>query len=164
MLTGSPLILDIMKAIDKKAIIRKDKNTIPEALKLDWIFNVCLTEIINVSKTMNTPSTDIYLTDEYRKDKEKIKIIQGKLQYTKLEDIIFMTQIIYDNKNKSSLKEDVEFINSYNEFNDLFDIGNKCSEEDNEMSPWVLRIIFDKETMMNRNILMSDVQETIIIN
>ena len=123
-----------------------------------------LTEIINVSKTMNTPSTDIYLTDEYRKDKEKIKIIQGKLQYTKLEDIIFMTQIIYDNKNKSSLKEDVEFINSYNEFNDLFDIGNKCSEEDNEMSPWVLRIIFDKETMMNRNILMSDVQETIIIN
>ena len=53
MLTGSPFILDIMKAIDKKAIIRKDKNTIPEALKLDWIFNVCLTDIINDAKIQN---------------------------------------------------------------------------------------------------------------
>ena len=42
-----------MKAIDKKAIIRKDKNTIPEALKLDWIFKVCLTEIIKDAKIQN---------------------------------------------------------------------------------------------------------------
>ena len=53
MLTGKASILDIIKAIDKKAIIRKDKNTIPEALKLDCIFKVCLTDIIKEAKIQN---------------------------------------------------------------------------------------------------------------
>ena len=42
-----------MKATDKKAIIRKDKNTTPEALKLDFIFKVCFTEIIKEAKIQN---------------------------------------------------------------------------------------------------------------
>ena len=42
-----------MKATDKKAIIRKDKNTIPDALKLDFIFKVCFTEIIKEAKIQN---------------------------------------------------------------------------------------------------------------
>ena len=33
--------------MDKKAIIRKDKNTIPKDFKLDFKFKICFKEIIS---------------------------------------------------------------------------------------------------------------------
>ena len=120
-----------------------------------------LTEIINVSKTMNTPSMKVYLKDEYLKNKNKIKTIRGNLQFTQLKDIILESQIIYEKNKKNIDDEDIQFIKSYNEFNKLFNID----EHDEEcLSPWILRIIFDKESIMNRNIYMSDIQETILRN
>ena len=41
------------KDIDKKAIIKKDKNTIPKDLKFDFKFKTCLVEIINPAKIQN---------------------------------------------------------------------------------------------------------------
>ena len=39
--------------MDKKAIIRKDKKTIPKDLRLDLRFNICLVEIIRAAKIQN---------------------------------------------------------------------------------------------------------------
>tara|TARA_Y100000588_G_scaffold230409_1_gene244152 strand:+ start:997 stop:1116 length:120 start_codon:yes stop_codon:yes gene_type:complete len=39
--------------MDKKAMIKKDKKTIPNALKLDFKFNTCLVAIINDAKIQN---------------------------------------------------------------------------------------------------------------
>ena len=39
--------------MDKKAIIKKDRNTIPKALKLDFKFNMCLVEIIRAANIQN---------------------------------------------------------------------------------------------------------------
>ena len=36
--------------MDKKAIIKKDKNTIPNDFTLDFKFNICLVDIINAAK------------------------------------------------------------------------------------------------------------------
>jgi hypothetical protein len=52
-LIGIALILLITKEIDKKAIIKKDKKTIPKDLKFDLRFNMCLVEIINAAKIQN---------------------------------------------------------------------------------------------------------------
>ena len=41
------------KEIDKKAIIKKDKNTIPNALKLDFKFKTCFVDIISPAKIQN---------------------------------------------------------------------------------------------------------------
>ena len=41
------------KEIDKKAIVRNDKKTIPKDLKLDLRPKVCLVEIINAAKIQN---------------------------------------------------------------------------------------------------------------
>ena len=41
------------KEIDKNAIIKKDKNTIPKALMLDFKPNTCFEEIINPAKIQN---------------------------------------------------------------------------------------------------------------
>ena len=52
-LIGSAFILLITKDIDKKAIIRKDKKTIPKDLKFDFKFKICFVEIINPAKIQN---------------------------------------------------------------------------------------------------------------
>ena len=50
---GKAFILLITKDIDKKAIIKKDKNTIPNDLKLDFKFKICFVEIIKPAKIQN---------------------------------------------------------------------------------------------------------------
>ena len=51
--TGNVLILLITKVTDKNAIIKKDKNIIPKALKLDFKFKTCLVEIIKAANIQN---------------------------------------------------------------------------------------------------------------
>ena len=53
LLIGIEFILLIMNVIDRKAIIRKDKNTIPNDFKLDFKFKICLVEIIRDAKIQN---------------------------------------------------------------------------------------------------------------
>ena len=50
---GKAFILLITKDIDKKAIIKNDKNIMPKALKLDFKFKICFVEIINPAKIQN---------------------------------------------------------------------------------------------------------------
>ncbi len=52
-LIGIAFILLITKEIDKKAIIKKDKKTIPKDLKFDLRFNICLVDIIKAAKIQN---------------------------------------------------------------------------------------------------------------
>lgn len=39
--------------IDRNAIIKKDRNTIPKDFKFDFKFNICLIEIIKAAKIQN---------------------------------------------------------------------------------------------------------------
>ena len=50
---GKAFILLITKDIDKKAIIKKDKNIIPNDLKLDFKFKICFVAIIRPAKIQN---------------------------------------------------------------------------------------------------------------
>jgi DNA-directed RNA polymerase II subunit RPB1 len=117
-------------------------------------------EIIRVTKEIETPSVTIYLQDEFAHDIEKAKYIKSKLEYTKIEDLLIKSEILYENiNNTNNLNEDSEFITLYNEFNDIFDIEN-CNKEN--LSPWLLRFEFDKEIMMNKNIYMNHIQESLL--
>ena len=53
LLIGVTFILLITKEIDKIAIIKKDKNTIPNDLKFDLRFKTCFVEIISPAKIQN---------------------------------------------------------------------------------------------------------------
>ena len=53
MLIGKLFILLITKDRDKNIIIKNDKNIIPNALKLDFIFKICLVDIIKDAKIQN---------------------------------------------------------------------------------------------------------------
>jgi DNA-directed RNA polymerase II subunit RPB1 len=118
-----------------------------------------LREIINITKNLKQKNMIIYLNEEYSDSKENARKVQSRFAYTQLKDILAKTEILFDNKDGTTDKnEDIEFIKSYKEFSELFDIDN-ISEEG--MSPWILRLTFDKESLMNRKITIQEIQETI---
>ena len=51
--TGRTFILLITNDIDKKTIIKKDKKTIPNDLKLDFRYKTCFVAIIKAAKIQN---------------------------------------------------------------------------------------------------------------
>jgi DNA-directed RNA polymerase beta' subunit len=116
-------------------------------------------EIINVSKTIKSPSMEIYLKDEYAGDISGAKYVCNYIGFTKLQDIVERTMIIYENRNdETSIEEDVEYIRTYQEFADA--IGIPVCPTD-QTSNWILRVVFNKEKMMNKNIYLSDIQDVI---
>jgi DNA-directed RNA polymerase beta' subunit len=118
-----------------------------------------LKEILHVSKNLKNKNMCIYLKDEYAKSKENAKKIQARFGYTQLKDLLIMTEILYDDgEGKLDKNEDIEFIKSYKEFSELFD-SDKIDET--TLSPWILRLIFDKEALMNKKITVQEIQETI---
>jgi len=118
-----------------------------------------LKEIINISKNLKSDNMTIYLKEEYALNKDNAKKIQSKFSYTQLKDLLATTEILYDNKNgDTDNNEDYEFIKSYREFTELFGIDNIDTEC---LSPWILRLIFDKESLMNRKITVQEIQESI---
>jgi len=119
-------------------------------------------EIINVSKTIKTPIMEVYLKPQFTETIDKAKSISNQIEFTKLHDIVEKTMIIYEHSDVVMEKtEDMEFIQIYQEFAEIMGVS-QCP--DDELSHWVLRIIFDKEKMMNKNIYLSDIQEVIARN
>jgi len=118
-----------------------------------------LKEILRLSKNLKTKNMKIYLKDEYSSDKEKARKIQTKFAYTQIKDVLESSEILYSGKTgNTSLSEDIEFIQSYKEFSELFDIDNIGEEIE---SPWTLRLKFDKESLMNKKITIQEIQESI---
>ena len=73
MLTGKVFSLLITKDIEIKAIIKKDKITIPKALKFDFKFKICLVEIISEAKIQNCVRKIIGITSSGVTAKNLIK-------------------------------------------------------------------------------------------
>ena len=108
-------------------------------------------ELIQATKTPKGPSINIYLKDNYRFDIDKAEDVKNKIKQTSLKDVTLKTEIIYDSKgNDSTYKDDDEFIQTYLEFMEEEKYYNE--------SPWTLRIVLNKEEMMDRNIQMLDIQ------
>src|SRR3990172_3087736 len=104
---------------------------------------------------------NIYLKGEYSTTMEKANSLTSYLEYAKIGDLVIESDIMYDSKVESSLDEDVEFIKTYYEFNELFELDVK---DISNLSNWVLRFIFDKEQLMIRSLSMSDIQIAILQN
>ena len=118
-----------------------------------------LKEILRLSKNLKTKNMTIFLKDEYSTDKEEARKIQTKFAYTQIKDVLETSEIIYGGKNgNTSNQEDLEFIQSYQEFSELFDIDNISEQIE---SPWILRLKFDKESLMNKKITIQEIQEAI---
>ena len=116
-----------------------------------------LKELLHLSKNMKSPSTSIHLKDEYKYDKNKTRYIKNQLEYTSFKDIISSYSIHYDpnNTHQTIIDDDKEMINIYKEFLDI-----EYPDKDYHNHPtynWIIRYVFDKNTMMDKGIVMEDV-------
>ena len=57
-----------------------------------------LTELLHLSKNIKSPSTIIFLKDEFNSDRNKTQYVKNKLEYIGLKDIIKNNQIYFDPK------------------------------------------------------------------
>eukprot|EP00178_Gracilaria_changii_P002976 TRINITY_DN1436_c0_g1_i1.p1 TRINITY_DN1436_c0_g1~~TRINITY_DN1436_c0_g1_i1.p1 ORF type:complete len:1836 (-),score=205.39 TRINITY_DN1436_c0_g1_i1:2057-7564(-) len=109
-----------------------------------------LKEIINVSKNTKTPSLTVYLKDGM--DRDNSKRVQASLQHTSLEDVAQCSEIYFDPDTQTTVvEEDREMVSSYFELEDA-PAG---------VSPWLLRIILDKDMLQDREISMDLVENSI---
>ena len=112
-----------------------------------------LKELIHVSKNMKSPSAIVILKGDYCSDRIKATYIKNNLEYTTLKDLVNTSKIYYDpdivNFN-SVIKEDNEMLQVYKEFNSF-------SEIEEDILPWIIRLEFNKEKMIDKGVVMEDI-------
>jgi DNA-directed RNA polymerase II subunit RPB1 len=115
-----------------------------------------LRELLHVSQNLKSPSTKIFIKDEYNNiNQGKAEFIKNKLEYTILKDVLMSSEIYYDplnNKLDTDIDGDKEILSIYKEF--MYD-GDE--EVDYSQTPWIIRFIFNKEIMMEKGIIMEDI-------
>ena len=116
-----------------------------------------LRELLHVSNTIKSPSVKVYLTDDYKYDKNKSQYAKNKLEYTLLRDIVHNCNIYYDplhNEDTSIIDEDNGLLQMYRLFNDVAEVD--------EHSPWIIRFTFNRNIMMEHGIVMEDINMVIL--
>ncbi|TBU10350.1 subunit Rpb1 of DNA-directed RNA polymerase II, partial [Hamiltosporidium tvaerminnensis] len=114
-----------------------------------------LKEIINVSKSMKTPSMRVFLNSDFSSNIKSARIVQNEIEYLSIKDVIYSIEIIYDKEIESSvIEEDIDFIKVYYEFPDEI-INNSL------LSNWVLRITLNRESMVSKGVSISNLESVI---
>ena len=105
-------------------------------------------ELLSVSKSLKTPSNKIVLNEPNCFMKEQSQKVLNEITITSIKNITIMTEIFFDNGKNEIDKELTEL---FDEFDEMDNVDN------NTISPWVLRMEFDKVKMMDKNIEMMDI-------
>jgi DNA-directed RNA polymerase II subunit RPB1 len=114
-------------------------------------------EIIHASKNLKNPSLTIPLLREYRSSQEDAEKIANNIGLTILQDVVSKIQIYFDpNENNSIIEEDRDIIKQYRDFEIMFN-GEENIQQESMENPWVLRIIFDRTEILERNITMEEI-------
>jgi len=124
-------------------------------------------ELLALSASLKNPSLTVYLKPEDETDKEKANVIQYMLEHTKLKEIVKSIEICFDPDDLHTLiEEDKTTMAQYKEFEDMIaecmeltEPGN--NENEQEKSKWIIRMVLDPETMLEKNITMNDVNFTL---
>ena len=121
-------------------------------------------EILSLSSQIKNPSLSVYLKPEDERHKDKARTIMYMLEHTKLQEIVKSTEICFDPDDLNTfISEDKDCIEQYKAFESLVDECNNVSLEsdETEKSKWIVRMIMDPETMLEKNITMDDVNFTL---
>ena len=121
-------------------------------------------EILSLSSQIKNPSLSVYLKPEDERHKDKARTIMYMLEHTKLQEIVKSTEICFDPDDLNTfIFEDKDCIEQYKAFESLVDECNNVSLEsdETEKSKWIVRMIMDPETMLEKNITMDDVNFTL---
>jgi DNA-directed RNA polymerase II subunit RPB1 len=115
-----------------------------------------LKELLTLQKKLKNPQNVVYLSGDYKHNVDKATIVMNNIAETKISDIIVNDPVFYLNPNKSGdniLEEDKKFMKFYEVFNDIMNTDTSVINN----NPWVIRLEFDRKSMLHKNISMSDI-------
>jgi len=121
-------------------------------------------EILSLSSEIKNPSLSIYLKKDDETQKDKARSIMYMLEHTRLEEIVKSVEVCFDPDDLNTLiNDDKDTIEQYKEFEKMVDECNEISlsNDENEKSKWIIRMIMDPEVMLEKNITMDDVNFTL---
>ena len=120
-------------------------------------------EILSLSASLKNPSLTVFLKPEDETDKDKANTIQYMLEHTKLEEVVKTVEICFDPDDMNTLIDEDK--NTMAQFRDFENMVGSCLEgavqTELEKSKWVIRMVMDPETMLEKNITMDDVHFTL---
>ena len=116
-------------------------------------------EILSLSENPKNPSVTIYLPQEESGTRESVQKYISDIEYTKMKEIVNAVEICFDPDDLNSLiEEDTDTLMQYYEFENMVSdcIGHSITDN-KEKSKWIVRIEMDKESMLDKNITMDDI-------
>ena len=119
-------------------------------------------EILSLSPSPKNPSVTVALKEADAEDSQKAQEVMYSLEYTNMRDIVKSVSICFDpNDMSTKIKEDEKLLKQFHEFQQMMDdcLGGASAVESRTVkkSKWIVRIEFDRESMLDRNITMDDV-------
>ena len=115
-------------------------------------------EILSLSENPKKPALTIALHKEEESDRAKAQSIMNMVEHTKLGDVVTSAQIVFDPSDQSSHYEnDALSIKQFIEFEKMIDDCEGVEQPDSDASKWIMRFEIDKETILDKNITMDDI-------
>ena len=121
-------------------------------------------EILSLSDSPKNPSLTVYLKKDDEIDKDKAHSIMYMLEHTKLEEIVKSIEVCFDPDDLNTLiNEDKNTMEQYRAFENMIDecANSAITNEANEKSKWIIRMIMEPTIMLEKNITMDDVNFTL---
>jgi DNA-directed RNA polymerase II subunit RPB1 len=120
-------------------------------------------EILTLSSEPKNPSLTVYLKPEDETLKEKATSIMYMLEHTKLEELVLSTEICFDPDDLNTLiDEDKDTLIQYKYFESMVnECADQTSNDENETSKWLIRMVMNPEIMLEKNITMDDIHFTL---
>jgi DNA-directed RNA polymerase II subunit RPB1 len=120
-------------------------------------------EILSLSPSPKNPSVTVVLKEADAEDSQKAQEVMYSLEHTNMRDIVKAVSICFDpNDMSTKIKEDAQLLKQFHEFQQMMDDcggGGELAVETRSIkkSKWIVRIEFDRESMLDHNITMDDV-------
>ena len=115
-------------------------------------------EILSLSENPKNPSVTIYLPKELENSKQEAQNMIPEIEHTKLQEIVSSIEICFDPDDLNTLiEDDVDALTQYYEFEHMMDDCAGQTTDSKEKSKWIIRMEMDKESMLDKNITMDDI-------
>ncbi|KAH7368496.1 DNA-directed RNA polymerase II subunit RPB1 [Plectosphaerella cucumerina] len=110
-----------------------------------------LKEILNLAQNIKTPSMVVYLK-EGEATQEAAKTLRSTVEHTTLRSVTAMTEIYYDPDLRSTtIDADYDMVDSY------WAIPDDSHATIDQQSRWLLRIVLDRQKMLDKELTVEDV-------
>mgnify|MGYP001185467340 FL=1 len=120
-------------------------------------------EILRLTKNPKNPSLTVYMREFEETSQEKAGQYANMIEHTKLVDVTKNIQICFDpDEERSVIETDALLLEQYYEFEKfLNETAGEIEDGNVSKSKWIIRMEFDPETLLEKNITMDDIHYAI---